>query len=237
MERLGPSPGLEKAGKFFPACCHVRKVCDDSAGAEVEMSSGGFATGFLVRSSTHGIGDDRMRWPKTRKARILLVVIVGAIAIPPGMVVRREWHRRELVRARQREALVRTQIDAELVDNVRIRPPRDGLTGMLFHLGIQRPYYRRAEAVFVRVSPIDREGRATRSLGQTIDLCRSISDAIPAEIVLRPRLPIADAVAAFGPPSSRSRANLGMIKDIEYLTYGNLDVGIKDGVLVAVRVR
>ena len=75
-----------------------------------------------------------------------------------------------------------------------------------------------------------------RTAGQTIDACCTVPCGAPAELILEHKVPVPDPRALFGPYSSRTQGDLGMIKGIEFYQYGNLDVGIKDGVLIMVRV-
>jgi hypothetical protein len=119
-----------------------------------------------------------------------------------------------------------------------IRPRRDGLTGLLSLFGIQGPHERRGVRALERINPIERRTKSlSRAAGPTIDACRLVPDGVSAELILGRKVPVPDPLALFGPCSARSRGDIGTITGIEFYTYGDLDVGIKDGALVAVRVR
>jgi hypothetical protein len=132
---------------------------------------------------------------------------------------------------------VRELIKDEPLANMGIRVPHDGLTGLLYAFGIEGPQLRRGERTYQRINPIDRIKGLTRTAGPTIDACRNVPDGTPAQLILGRKVPVSDPLKVLGPYSARSRGDIGTIRGIDFYTYGDLDVGIKDGVLVVVRVR
>jgi hypothetical protein len=126
--------------------------------------------------------------------------------------------------------------DAPLA-NLRLELDASGLPGLLDHLGVPGPLARRGEEALMNINPIVPKKGLTRTAGPTIDACRTVPGGRPAELVLGRKVLVPDPLALLGPYSSRVRGDSGMIKDIEFYRYGNLDIGIKDGALVVVRVR
>jgi hypothetical protein len=179
-----------------------------------------------------------MRLPRMTTRRLVLVaIVVVSVSILAGVVhnTRQRWARAE---AERHEAKVRELVNDEPLANMSLdAPPRDGVTGFLYYFGIQGPHRRRGERRFITINPIDPKKGLTRTAGPTIDACRVVPDGMPAELWLSRKVLIPDPLTTLGPYSSRSKGDFRRMKDIDLYTYGNLDVGIREGVLVVIRVR
>jgi len=167
---------------------------------------------------------------------MIAVAILTLVAIV-GTSVRNVRLRWDGARAEEREAKVRELLGDERLANMRIRPPQDGFAGFVALFGIAGPAQRRGARAFVAINPLDRNQQLSRTVGQTIDACRRVPDGVPATLRLSRPLPVSDLVGVLGPYSSRATEDLWTMKRIEFFTYGNLDVGVHTGAIVAVRVR
>ena len=174
-------------------------------------------------------------WFTGRRMTIVVAVALAAALIGAALVARSQ--RSAEAAARRQEARVRELIRDEPLATMALRPARDGLTGLLYRIGVEGPHLRRGERTYMAINPVDPVKGLTRAAGPTIDACRAVPDGVPAELGLLRPVPVADPRAVLGPYSSRSRDDTGRLKGIEFYTYGGLDVGIKEGALVVVRVR
>jgi hypothetical protein len=177
-----------------------------------------------------------MRLPRMTRTRLWIIVAAVAVLLS-GAILQDLRTRRARVAADRHEVKVKALLKDEPLANMSLSPPRDGFTGLLFRVGIRRPAERAGERAYMRINPVDPIKGLTRPAGPTIDACRKVSGGVPAELILLRKVLVPDPVALLGPYSSRSKENFRRIKDIEFYTYGNLDVGIKDGALIVVRVR
>jgi hypothetical protein len=169
--------------------------------------------------------------------RMMVAAAVPLTVVLTGAALVARSRRSVEATARRQEARVRELISDESLAYMALRPARDGLTGLLYRIGVEGPHLRRGERAFMAINPVDPVKGLTRAAGPTIDACRAVPDGVPAELGLLRPVPVADPRAVLGPYSSRSRGDTGRLKGIEFYTYGGLDVGIKDGALVVVRVR
>jgi len=174
----------------------------------------------------------RWRW---LIALAVAIALVGAVAYI-GVTIRDERQRRADALADLQERRVRELLRDEPLDNMFLTPHFTGLPGLLAHLGFPGPVHRRATDAFMRIDPIPTKGQS-KTIGQTIDACRIEPDVQSAQLRLKRKVYVSDPETVLGPYSSRSKGDVGMIKDIDFYQYGNLDLGIKDGVVVVVRVR
>ena len=180
-----------------------------------------------------------MRFPRMRFTvrRTMIVVSVAVTVTLIGAVLVDRSQRWTKAAAKFQEARVRDLIRDEPLDNMSLRPALDGFTGLLYQFGVQGPHERRGERALMAINPIDPVKGLTKAAGPTIDACRAVPDGLPAELFLHRPVPGPDPQTVLGPYSSRSRGDTSRYKGIEFFTYGGLDVGIKDGALVVVRVR
>ena len=167
---------------------------------------------------------------------LAVAALLLAAALSIGVAIRNERQRRAHALAERHERRVRELLRDEPLDNMFLTPHVSGLHGLLAVLGFPGPARRRAMDAFKRIDPVANKGQS-KTLAQTIDACRSEPEVQSAQLRLKRKVYVSDPETLLGPYSSRSTGDVGMMKDIEFYQYGNLDVGIKDGVLVVVRVR
>jgi hypothetical protein len=171
-----------------------------------------------------------MRLPRLRftvRRMMVAVAIVGVLLLGVTAYTLRQWwaDQADRVIAGRQEARARRLVEDAPLANLR-----------LLSSGGLNPFRERGDAVLTRINPIHPGRGLTRPAGPTIEACRRIPGGVPAELILRRGVPLSDP-ALLGPYSSRSTGNVGSIKQIEFFTYGHLDVGIKDGSVVVIRVR
>lgn len=167
-----------------------------------------------------------MRQPRARPARRPTLLLGAAILL--GVVTFAFW--RWQVARFERENAAREAPVRRLVNDA----PLASL-GLLSSSTLN-PFRARGDTILTRINPIHPTRGLTRPAGPTIDACRAISGGVPAELILARGVPLPDP-STLGAYSGRWTGAVGKIKEIEFFTIGRLDVGLKDGAIVVVRVR
>ena len=77
-----------------------------------------------------------------------------------------------------------------------------------------------------------------RNVARTVDACRAVPGGPPAEMRLAETPRFVDVAGRLGPPSGRSLGRSApQNKAVTYLAYGRLDLMVREGLVIGVRVR